>query len=586
MKENRLINEKSPYLLQHAHNPIDWYTWCDEAFEKAINEDKPIFLSIGYSTCHWCHVMAHENFADNDIAHILNNNFINIKVDKEEHPDIDSIYMNYCRAYTGSGGWPLTIIMTPQGEPFFGETYIPKLSTEYSMGLLDLLNKVTDLWTNNRATINEDCKTLHDYVANLTSPKPPCKIDNKIYSKALRYYKNFYDPIYGGFGSYPKFPSPNSLYALLYIGKKINYSLPLDMVETTLESMYRGGIFDHLGGGFSRYSVDSMWLVPHFEKMLYDNALLAQIYSKFYSITEKALYREVAEKTFNYMLRVLKSPEGGFYCGEDADSEGVEGKFYVFDYDEVLSVLGHDDGETYCRRFSITQSGNFEGKNVFHLIYRDLDIHYLVKEKYDELSEKLFNYRENRVHPGLDDKILTSWNGLIIEALAYGGRILNNEEYINSSKACANFILNNLIINNKLYRCYRKDHVYIEGLLEDYSFLISGLLELYKATLDNDYLTHSINLTKTAIELFYDESNGGFFTNNKFSNKLICNLKESYDGAIPSGNSVMVGNLLKLHNLIPNDEFLTIAEKTLNFFSGDINENPSNYSMFLIYGNF
>lgn len=582
MKENRLIHEKSPYLLQHAYNPIEWYPWCYEAFKKAEREDKLIFLSIGYSTCHWCHVMAHEDFEDEEVADTLNKNFISIKVDREERPDLDSIYMNYCYAYTGAGGWPLTIITTPNNQPFFAGTYIPKLSDKHGLGLIDLLNEVHDLWINDRPSLLQNHLTLKSYVNELTTLKQTSPINPNIYKDTLDIFEKIFDPIYGGFSSQQKFPMPCNLNLLMKISETLNDPQPLKMVEVTLENMYRGGIFDHIGGGFSRYSIDKMWLIPHFEKMLYDNVLLAHLYTKAYSMTNKTLYKEVAEKTFSYLLRVLKSKEGGFYCGEDADSDGIEGKFYIFDYNEIFNILSESEGKIFCERYSITKKGNFNGSNILNLINSKLDLDPVTQNLFESITKKVFDYREKRIHPHLDDKILTSWNGLAIAAFAYGGKILENKEYIETARSCSNFIFNKLYRDGKLYRRYRENNVAIDALLEDYSFLVYGLLELYKATLDETYLSKIETLLNEAISLFYDEKDGGFYSSIQNVNSYIWMLKEGYDGALPSGNSVMVNNLINFSSLTSNSAFLTIAKKTLNTFSGEINANPLTHSNFLI----
>lgn len=410
MKSNELIHEKSPYLLQHAYNPVNWYPWGAEAFEKAKKEDKPIFLSIGYSTCHWCHVMERESFEDSEVAELLNRDFVSIKVDREERPDIDSVYMNVCMAFTGSGGWPLTIIMTTEQKPFYAATYIPKNQKYGTVGMTELLPVIADLWKNKR---RELLRTGNEIISVLKERKGRKneKISKKLLIEAADTFKSIFDRKYGGFGAAPKFPSPHNLLFLIRYSYYENDKNALEMAEKTLEQMYRGGIFDHIGGGFSRYSTDSRWLVPHFEKMLYDNALLIYTYAESYQLTKNELYKNVAERTIEYVLRELTDTKHGFYCGQDADSEGVEGKYYTFTPDEVKSVLGEKDGSRFCNSFDITEDGNFEGKSIPNLLKK-------IAEADNSTLKKLYDYRLRRTSLHKDDKVLTAWNGLMIAALA------------------------------------------------------------------------------------------------------------------------------------------------------------------------
>ncbi|AEB76418.1 thioredoxin domain-containing protein [Clostridium botulinum] len=577
-KSNKLINEKSPYLLQHAHNPVDWYPWCEEAFLKAKKEDKPIFLSIGYSSCHWCHVMEKESFEDEEVAKILNDKYISIKVDREERPDVDNTYMTFCQSVTGSGGWPLTIIMTPEQKPFFAGTYFPKKSMYGRPGFIQILKQISDEWKSNKNNIintsNELLNTMEEHISQDKSGE----INETILQDAVIEMNYYYDNKYGGFGASPKFPTPHKLMLLLINYKVYNNKNALGMVENTLKCMYKGGIFDHIGFGFSRYSTDEKWLVPHFEKMLYDNALLAYVYTQAYQVTGKSFYKEVAEKIFKYILRDMTSPEGGFYSAEDADSEGVEGKFYVWTLHEIESILG-EDAKEFCNIYNITKNGNFEGSNIPNLIGKDLDD----IDKLESLRKKLFEVREKRIHPFKDDKILTAWNALMIVALAYAGRVFENEKYINRAKKAYNFIENNLIRKDgRLLARFRHGEAAYIAYLEDYSFLVWALMELYEATFDSKYLKQALHFTDEMIKLFWDEESYGFFHSGKDGEKLILNLKDSYDMAIPSGNSIAAMNLIKLSKITGDNTLAEKAYKMIEGFGGNIIESIQSHSIFLM----
>ena len=574
--KNKLINETSPYLLQHSENPVNWYPWCNDAFEKARNEDKPIFLSIGYSTCHWCHVMAHESFEDEEIAKILNENFISIKVDKEERPDIDSIYMAVCQAFTGSGGWPTSIFMTCEQKPFFAGTYFPKNSSFGMIGFKDLLLNIIDKWHNQRHILIESSEKIVNLFDDLKQHEKG-NIDIDLVQTAVALYKQSFDPIYGGFGEAPKFPVPHNLLFLLDYFNATEDKKCLDMVETTLLQMYKGGIFDHIGYGFSRYSTDKFFLVPHFEKMLYDNALLLLSYSKIYYHTHKTIYKDIAYKTADYLIRELMNPEGAFFCAQDADSDGVEGKYYVFDYDEIINILGIEKGQSFNEYYGITKNGNFEGKNIPNLLGNDV-----LNKNFDELLPKLYDYRKQRTKIHLDDKILTSWNSLLISAFSVMSRVFNNTKYLDHAIKIDNFIKNNLLINNTLYVSYREGKISEKGFLDDYAFYSYGLIELYKATLDVSYLHRAIDISKKAINDFYDTENHGFYLYGKENESLIIKPKETYDGAIPSGNSVMAYNLVNLWNITHNEYFNEIAKNQLAFISTFAQQYPSGYSFYLM----
>ncbi|EDS77623.1 thymidylate kinase [Clostridium botulinum C str. Eklund] len=580
---NKLINEKSPYLLQHAHNPVDWYPWCEEAFIKAKEEDKPIFLSIGYSSCHWCHVMEKESFEDEEVAKLLNDKYISIKVDREERPDVDNIYMTFCQAVTGSGGWPLTIIMAPDQKPFFAGTYFPKKRMYGRPGLIQILNQIADEWENNRDGVINASNELLNTMKEHTSQDKSGEINENVLQDAIKEMKHYYDESYGGFGIAPKFPTPHKLMLLLTYYKEYNNKIALHMVENTLKCMYKGGIFDHIGFGFSRYSTDEKWLVPHFEKMLYDNALLAYVYTQTYQITGKLFYKEVAEKIFTYVLRDMTSPEGGFYSAEDADSEGVEGKFYLWTLHEVENIL-KEDAKEFCNTYDITKGGNFEGSNIPNLIGKDLEN----TDKLENLRKKLFQVREKRVHPFKDDKILTAWNALMISALAYAGRVFENQEYIDRAKEAYNFIENNLIRKDgRLLARFRHGEAAYIAYIEDYSFLVWALLELYEATFESKFLKEALQFTDEMIKLFWDEESYGFFHSGKDGEKLILNLKDSYDTAIPSGNSVAAMNLIKLSKITGDNSLGEKAYKMLEGFGGNIKESLQSHSIFLmVYMNY
>jgi len=572
---NRLINEKSPYLLQHSDNPVNWYSWCDEAFEKAKNEDKPIFLSIGYSTCHWCHVMAHESFEDKEIARILNNNFISIKVDKEERPDIDSIYMAVCQAFTGSGGWPTSIFMTPEQKPFFAGTYFPKQSGYGMVGFADLLVTISGKWKSNKEDLIKSSEEILKHL-NVKS-KQNGNIDNEIIGNAVSLFEESFDKVYGGFARAPKFPTPHNFLFLMEYYETSGDKKALEMVETTLLQMYKGGIFDHIGYGFSRYSTDKYYLVPHFEKMLYDNALLLMSFTKAYYLTKKDIYKSVAGKTVEYILREMTSSEGGFYSAQDADSEGVEGKYYVFDYDETIKLLGKEVGDKFNDYYGITRQGNFEGESIPNLLNNSY-----IDDRFKQYLPKIYDYRKSRTKLHLDDKILTSWNSLMISAFAIMYRVFDEEKYLDVAKKACNFIEENLFDNNTLFVSFREGVRSGKGFLDDYAFYVYSLINLYEATLDNNYLDKAINLCNKTISDFYDNENAGFYLYGKENEQLIIKPKETYDGAIPSGNSIMAYNLVKLSIITDDINLEEKAKQQLEFMSSYAKDYPAGYSFYLL----
>nr|WP_238457728.1 thioredoxin domain-containing protein [Desulforamulus ferrireducens] len=569
---------------------MHWYPWGQEAFNIAKQRDLPIFLSIGYSTCHWCHVMERESFEAEDVAAILNQHFVSIKVDREERPDIDHIYMNVCQALTGSGGWPLTIVMTPEQKPFFAGTYFPRQANYGRPGLLDILEKIARLWQKDRQSLLEVGEKLASHLqgdaAVNTGALPPDILD-----KTYQMFQRSFDQNYGGFGRAPKFPTPHNLMFLLRYWHKTKAPQALSMVEETLDAMHRGGIYDHIGFGFSRYSTDDKWLVPHFEKMLYDNALLAMAYIETYQITGNPRFGRIAKEIFNYVLRDMTSPDGGFYSAEDADSEGEEGKFYVWRPEEITAILGEVDGELFCRYYDITATGNFEGASIPNLIGQDplsfaaeLDItlEELVTGM-EKCRQQLFLEREKRIHPYKDDKILTSWNGLMIAALAKGARAFQSELYRDAAARATDFIWHKLRrTDGRLLARYREGDAAYPAYLEDYAFFVWGLLELYETTFEIHYLEKAVGLTQDMIDLFWDEKQGGFFFYGKDGEQLISRPKEVYDGAIPSGNSVATVNLLRLGRLTGNNTLLELAQQQLSTFAGDIVHYPPGHSFFMM----
>jgi uncharacterized protein YyaL (SSP411 family) len=595
-KPNHLIREKSPYLLQHAENPVDWYPWGEAAFQKAREEDKPIFLSIGYATCHWCHVMAHESFEDEEVAAVLNQHFVSIKVDREERPDVDQVYMSVCQALTGHGGWPLSIFMTPGGEPFFAGTYFPKTGRMGMTGFTELLQRVAGLWRTDREKILTGSGEIRQALRKEVHPEfAETPLDLGVLKKGYAQFERTHDERWGGFGSAPKFPTPHHLTFLLRWFRRSGDPQARKMAERTLEAMRHGGIFDQLGLGFHRYSVDEKWLIPHFEKMLYDQALLAIAYTEAYLAFGKEEYGKVTREIFTYILRDMTSPEGGFYSAEDADSEGHEGRFYVWRLEEIKRHLGREEGELFCRFYGVGPEGNFEeGASVLH-IPRPVD-YFAAGEKMDpkELGkilergrEKLFQVREKRIHPLKDDKILTSWNGLMIAALAKGYQALRDPLFSDAACRAADFILGRMRTpQGRLYRRWRDGEVAILGFLEDYAFLVWGLIELYEATFRVRYLEEAIHLNQMMIELFGDKERAGFYFSGKDNELLITRSKELYDGATPSGNSVAALNLLRLARMTGKIDLEKEVEGLLRGFSSTVAEAPMAFTQFLNFLDF
>lgn len=572
---NNLKRQTSPYLIQHKDNPVDWYPWCDEAFEKAQKEDKPIFLSIGYSTCHWCHVMAHESFEDENTAKILNKNFISIKVDREERPDIDNVYMTVCQAFTGSGGWPTSIFMTSDKKPFFAGTYYPPHSKYGMPSFTDILNVISAQWHDNRDKLIASSEEIINHIQNSASKKSN-QVNDNLPQKAADEFKSIFDHQFGGFGRAPKFPSPHNLMFLSLFSKIANDTESFDMVKKTLYQMRLGGIFDHIGYGFSRYSTDKYFLAPHFEKMLYDNALLIIAYASAFEISKKQIYLDTCEKIAEYIMREMTSENGGFYSAQDADSEGVEGKFYTFRYDEIIDILGNETGERFAEAFDITKQGNFEGTNILNLLKSEN-----LSNLFEEEKIKLYEYRKARMELHLDDKILTSWNALMITAFCMIYRISKKPIYLNAAKKSQEFIEKNLLDNNNLYSSFRQSSISEKGFLDDYAFYITALIELYNSTLEKSYIEKGENLFEEVQKRFLDLENGGYFLSEKNQNELFMNPKETYDGAIPSGNSVMAYNLARLYQLIDNEKYSDAFKVQSEFISTQANAYPAGYCMYL-----
>ncbi len=597
-KANRLIKEKSPYLSQHAYNPVDWYPWGDEAFEKARLEDKPIFLSVGYSTCHWCHVMAHESFEDADVARLMNKTFISVKVDREERPDIDSVYMTVCQAITGSGGWPLTIIMTPDKKPFFAATYIPKDSRHGRVGLLDLIPKVDEMWRAEKEKILGTAEGLTGRLKNLSMSGPGDLLGPQVLDTAYQELAERFDEQTGGFSRAPKFPTPHNLLFLLRYRMRAGDAKALSMVEKTLREMRLGGLFDHVGFGFHRYSTDEKWLVPHFEKMLYDQAMLAVAYAEAYQATKKEEYRRVVDEILTYVLRDMRSPEGGFYSAEDADSEGVEGKFYLWTAEGVRTVLGDGIADTVIKVFNVGADGNFldeaskerTGQNILHLkkplaeLAIDLGISLNEFESLlEDAREKLFTARNGRIHPDKDEKILCDWNGLMIAALAVAARALRNEKYSDAARVTADFILSEMLDDEgRLLHRYLDGDAVIHGFLDDYAYLVWGLIELYQTTFDVRYLRESLTLAEHMVSHFWDEKSGGFYLTADYAEEVLFRKKEVYDGAQPSGNSAMLLNLLRLSRLTGDPTLEARAVEIVKAFSEKVSDYPAGYAYFML----
>lgn len=625
--KNRLAHEKSPYLLQHAENPVDWYPWGEEAFAKAAREEKPIFLSIGYSTCHWCHVMERESFQDPEVGAIMNKTFVSIKVDREERPDIDGVYMKVCQMMTGRGGWPLTILMTPDKKPFFAGTYIPKKSRYGMLGLADLTVQVGELWRKGRDRIYRSAESVYQELARRGPTPGGPALGPQVLDAGYEGLKTAFDPEHGGFNGAPKFPMPHNLLFFLRYWKRTGEQEAIQMVETTLSAMGKGGIHDHIGGGFHRYSTDREWLIPHFEKMLYDQALLAMAYTEAYAATRREEYRSTLEDVLEYVLRDMRAPESAFYTAEDADSEGEEGKFYLWTYQELEEVLTPEDFAFLKKRFDIQPQGNFTDEatglsrpriilrgtwqevSPAREIQREITAENTGKgegaekggetragERWERIKGVLFHRREQRVHPLKDTKILTDWNGLMIAALAKAAWTLENPEYLEAAERAARFILQHMVIGDgtvpdhdgspnplpRILHRYKDGQAEIPGFLSDYAFLAWGLVELYEASFNPLFLEKARQVLDSMIQQFWDEDGYGFFFTSSVGEQLLVREKETYDGALPSGNSVAAYVLLRLSRLTGDVRFEEYAEKTFRALSPEVSQYPAGYTLALI----
>jgi uncharacterized protein YyaL (SSP411 family) len=581
MHTNALIREKSPYLLQHAHNPVDWLAWGEEAFRKARTEQKPIFLSIGYSTCHWCHVMERESFENEQTADLLNRFFIPIKVDREERPDVDRVYMTFVQASTGSGGWPMSVFLTPELKPFFGGTYFPPEPRYGHPGFSQVLKRVAEAWALDRTRIVESSGTvIAELGAAVDSAPAPIAPDASVLDSGFYAFRRAFDSLNGGFGGAPKFPRPVTLNFLLRYWARTGNAEARDMALDTLRAMARGGIYDHLGGGFHRYAVDERWHVPHFEKMLYDQAQLAISYLEAFQVSGDELYARVARDTLDYVLRDLCDPEGGFYSAEDADSQGREGAFYVWSQQEIEDVLDPADAERWRRCYGVEERGNVSADSQGE--FAGLNILYLPEPPEDGLAslddsrQKLLEARSRRPRPSRDDKILTAWNGLMISALAKGARILDEARYREAALRVTGFLLSHLYDSQRdmLLRRFCAGDAAIAGFLDDYAFFAQALLDLYETVFEVRYLDLAIRLTDSAMRLFADSNRGGFFSSAAGDGSLVLRMKDDYDGAEPSGNSVTASNLLRLAEMTGRDKYREAAEGVLRLFAPHFTSVP------------
>ncbi len=586
---NRLINESSPYLQQHAHNPVDWYPWCKEAFDEAKKLDRPVFLSIGYSTCHWCHVMEQESFENEHIASIMNENFINIKVDREQYPNIDEVYMQTVQLMTGSGGWPLSVFLTPEGESFYGGTYFPPQDRYNIPGFERVLKSVSQAWKNKRNELLESASYITKTLKGLRPEKIEGKPSQEVIDSAYEYYKSHYDLINGGFGKEPKFPQPLALDFLLSYNYRIGDNYALEMVTNTLEKISTGGINDHVGGGFHRYSVDRNWLTPHFEKMLYDQALLSDVFLKTYKVTKEDEYLQVAKKTLDYVLRDMKDQQGCFFAAEDADTKGKEGIFYLWTADEIDKLFPKREAAVFKEYFGVTEEGNFENNtNVLSISKRKEFICTELGIKEDQFDkiisgglEKLYEERSNRKRPHRDEKIIAAWNALMVSALSEASDLLQDYRYINQAVKSADFIMKKLFKNDSLARFLKDGKTVGEGFLCDYAFLSNALFDLYETTMDQLWLERSLKIADIMIDKFHSAGSNLFYSTPEGSRYLIVNDKPVYDHAIPSGNSYVAYILLKLYRVTSKEKYYDLAEGILvDSYSVTSNSPQASTAMF------
>jgi len=586
---NRLINETSPYLLQHAHNPVEWYPWGEEAFAKAKAENKPILLSVGYSACHWCHVMERESFEDEKIAKLMNELFVNIKVDREERPDVDEIYMNAVQMLTGRGGWPMTVFLTPEGKPFYGGTYFPPVDRHGLPAFPRVLAGVAQAYYERPQDIANSTAQILANLEKITHREEtvhPLHLET-LEQTAANLAKHV-DQTYGGLGGAPKFPNSMVFSLFLRQYRATGDAQYVELTTHTLRKMAEGGIYDHLGGGFHRYSVDERWLVPHFEKMLYDNALLVRLYLEAYQVTHEPFFRQVVEEILAYVEREMVSPEGGFYSTQDADSDGEEGKFFVWSRDEVMRLLGEETGEIFCRYFDVTDVGNFEHHNILHPTLTVEQLAKLFRREVEEVQRLLaeakrvlFTVRERRVKPGRDEKILANWNGLMLSAFAEAAKVLGTPQYTKVARKNADFLWTQMYRDGRLLHSYKDGQARFNAYLDDYAFVAAALVDLYEATFERIYLDRAVELTEILLSRFWDEKEGGFYFTSNDHEALISRSKSAFDGAIPSGNSIAVFTLLRLSFLTESPRYLEKAEKTLRLFYAAMEQNPFGFSHML-----
>lgn len=587
---NHLAGETSPYLLQHVNNPVDWHPWGEEALTRAKKENKPIFLSIGYSACHWCHVMEHESFENEAIAKSLNEKFVCIKVDREERPDLDQLYMNATQMMTGRGGWPMSVFLTPDLKPFFAGTYWPPKRSRGMPGFDEVIAHVSNLWQTKREDVVNVSNQLTAELSRVGGDQPGGELTEELIADAVAHFRRTFDSTYGGFGGAPKFPSPMGLRLLLRFWHRRRDRQALNMVETTLDRMAAGGIYDHLGGGFARYSVDARWLVPHFEKMLYDNSQLAATYVEAYQATGNADYTRVVRETLDYTLRDMTDEGGGFYSTEDADSEGVEGKFYVWTPDQLREILGDEAAATFARVYDVTDEGNFEHANILNLpktieqqakaLGREVED---LKNELAESRAKLFAEREKRIHPGKDDKVIVAWNGLMIDAMARAGAVLGEQRYIDAAEKAADFLLTTLRRDDgRLLHTWRDGQAKLDAYLDDYANLANGLISLYESTFDAQHLDRALQLMQTVLDHFADPEGGGFFYTADDHEELIVRGKDFYDNAVPSGNAMAATALVRLGKLTGEQKLLDAAVSTMTGATGLMKQAPAGVGQMLI----
>jgi uncharacterized protein YyaL (SSP411 family) len=580
---NRLVNETSPYLLQHAHNPVDWYAWGDEAFEKARSEDKPILLSIGYSACHWCHVMEHESFENEDIAKLMNEHFISIKVDREERPDLDQIYMNAVQMLTHHGGWPMTVFLTPEGVPFYGGTYFPPEDRYNVPGFPRVLLSLANAYHEQPDEVTRTAVSLLTEMRRVNTITESTEVLSRdLLDAAYRGVIKNYDRVNGGFGGAPKFPPAMTLEFLLRVFHQSGAPEALEIVGHTCEQMARGGIYDQLGGGFHRYATDAKWLVPHFEKMLYDNALLSRLYLHYYQLTRDESARGIVEGTLDYVVREMTDAGGGFYSTQDADSEGHEGKFFVWTREEIVAAIGEEEARLFCAYYNVTAGGNFEGKNILN-VTRSVDAVAGAEKVFvdrlqsalDRGRKTLFEIRERRIKPDRDEKILTAWNGLMLASFAEASAILERDDYAEVGRRNARFVLQNLRRDGLLLRTYKDGQAKLNGYLEDYAFFIDGLLNLFEATGEFEWFEGAVNLARKMIDEFWDEKDGGFFFTGRSHEELIVRSKDYFDNATPSGNSVAADVLVRLGLLTGEADYVRRAVTVFRLIAKPIQSYPS-----------